>query len=829
MSIIKINVQVTIIHFQKKRIFELIKFGLIVSIVLLLSLGFVSCTKEDVSSREELKFTTNWKFYLGDSAVFKNPDFYDKDWRKLTLPHDWSIEGKFEVNNPAGIGGGALPGGIGWYRKTFYLPEADSGKKIFITFDGVYQNSEVYINGEFLGRRPNGYITFQYDLTPYLLFGESKNVIAVKVDNSDQPNSRWYSGSGIYRNVWLKKAHPIHIPQWGSHITTPKVSEESADVHISITVKNTTSKSEKLIIETNILDEDNNIVSRKTSNIVLNENNVQELTQNMTVLSPKLWSIDNPYLYKAISKVKLNKHVIDTYETTFGIRYFKFDSQKGFSLNGKPTKILGVCNHHDLGALGAAFNTRARERQLEILKEMGCNGIRTSHNPPSPEFLELCDRMGFIVMNETFDMWKKRKTENDYSKYWDEWHVKDLTDHLLRDRNHPCIFSWSIGNEILEQWDTSGVTISKELAAIVKEYAPNIPVTSACNDPEPHNNIIKSGVLDLIGFNYHHETFEDFQKKFPGQKFIATETTSSLNSRGVYNMPYDSVRKWPKRWDIPFYEGNPDNTCSSYDNCHAPWGSTHEATWKLIKKHDYLSGFYIWTGFDYLGEPTPYQWPSRSSYFGIIDLAGFPKDVYYMYQSEWTDKNVLHVFPHWNWEAEQTVDVVAYTNFDEVELFINGKSQGTKSKMNDDVSIHWSVKYEPGVLKAIGKRADGQEKEVEILTAGKPAKIILKADRKIIKADGNDLSFVTVLVTDENDILVPDASNLIEFDVSENLGIAGVSNGNQTSHEPFQSKTRKVFNGKCMVILRAGEASGEAYINAYSKGLLSASMELKLE
>ena len=367
------------------------------------------------------------------------------------------------------------------------------------------------------------------------------------------------------------------------------------------------------------------------------------------------------------------------------------------------------------------------------------------------------------------------------------------------------------------------------MAAIVRKYAPDIPITSACNDPEPHNNIIKSHALDLIGFNYKHESFKDFPIKFQGKKFIATETTSSLNSRGVYDMPSDSIRIWPVHWDIPFYEGNPDNTCSSYDNCRTPWGSTHEATWKLIKKHDYLSGFYIWTGFDYLGEPTPYQWPSRSSYFGIIDLAGFPKDIYYMYQSEWADKDVLHIFPHWNWTAGQTIDVVAYTNFDEVELFINDKSQGSKSKLNDEVSIYWRVQYEPGKLKAIGRRANGEVKVTELFTAGKPAKIVLKADRSQINADGKDLSFVTIEVIDENNHIVPNANNRIEFEVSENIKIAGVDNGDQTNHDSFQSNSCKAFNGKCLVILKSGEVPGKAFIKAHSNGLVSATLGLSID
>lgn len=807
---------------------KLVSFYLVI-VVGLGSLFVQSCDQKQDTVRNKARFNSEWKFQLGDSSDYKLAEFNDAHWRLLNLPHDWSIEGEFNPDHPAGVGGGALPGGIGWYRKAFTLPASDSSKRIYITFDGVYRNSEVYINDYLLGKRPNGYITFQYDLTPYLNYGDEKNTLVVRVDNSDQPNSRWYTGSGIYRNVWLEKTHPIHVNVWGTHIVTPKVSEKSAEVEITIEIKNTTPKNEKLDVETHLVNQDNKTIAKGTGSLEVEHNNTNSLKQSIEVNSPELWSIDNPHLYKAVSYVKLQDQTIDVYETTFGIRSFEYDSEKGFSLNDKPTKILGVCLHHDLGALGSALNKRARERQLEILKEMGCNGIRTAHNPPSPELLELCDEMGFIVMNETFDMWKKKKTENDYAQYWDEWHIQDLTDHLLRDRNHPSVFSWSIGNEILEQWDTTGIRIARELTAIVKEYAPNIPVTSGLNDPEPHNNIVKSGALDLIGYNYHHESFEAFPEKFPGEKFIATETTSSLHTRGEYDMPSDSIRRWPKSWDEPFYDGNPDNTCSAYDNISAPWGSTHEESWSLIKKHDYLSGLYIWTGFDYLGEPTPYQWPSRSSYFGIVDLAGFPKDAYYFYQSEWTDKDVLHIFPHWNWEKGKTIDIWAYTNYDEVELFINNESQGVKTKENNDFHLMWRVDYEPGQLKAIGKRDNGDTKEVVINTAGAPAKLKLQADRDTIQANGHDLSFVTVSVLDKDNNPVPHADNLVHFNVSDNVSIAGVDNGLQTSHEPFQAYKRKAFNGKCLVILRSEDSGGITSLEASSDGLESSSLDIVLE
>lgn len=796
-----------------------------VSIAALMLLGF-SCSKQEQTARLRMSFNDNWSFLLSDSPNYSALGYDHSGWRILNLPHDWSIEGEFSENHPATAGGGALPGGIGWYRKSFSLPLSDTSKVISVDFDGVYWNSEVYLNGVLVGKRPNGYISFRYDLTPYLNFGEKENTIAVRVNNSDQPNSRWYSGSGIYRNVWLVKTEKIHIAKWGMYITTPEVSESEAGIDIETQIVNVSAESKPVKLSTKIYDQNKKLVASSESEVSA-DNNLPALTkQQFKIENPQLWSVENPYLYTVESLIYEGKKLLDNYSSTLGIRSFEFDTLKGFLLNGKQVKINGVCNHHDLGCLGAAINSRALERQLEILKEMGCNSIRTSHNPPAPELLDLCDRMGFLVMDETFDMWKKQKTPHDYSKYWDEWHAADLRDHILRDRNHPSVFVWSIGNEILEQWDTSGIRIAAELAAIVREIDNTRPISSGCNDPYPYNNIIKSGALDLIGFNYHHQDFESFPKTFPGQKFIATETVSGLMTRGHYDMPSDSIRRWPIRWDLPFTTGNPDNTVSSYDNVSAPWGSTHEETWKIIKKHDFLSGQYIWTGFDYLGEPTPYGWPSRSSYFGIIDLAGFPKDVYYMYQSEWTDKTVLHIFPHWNWTEGHPIDVIAYTNCDEVELFLNGESLGTKTKSADDLKLMWRVSYSPGELKAIGKKQGQVVSEKVIKTAGKPVQIKLTADRTAIKADGADLSFVTVEVLDAEGNLVPNASNLIQFDTDGHATIAGVDNGDQVSHEPFKASYRKAYNGKCLAIIQSTKSAGSVKIRAHSDGLQSAEIQI---
>ncbi|WP_304608227.1 beta-galactosidase GalB [Pontibacter qinzhouensis] len=783
----------------------------------------------EANARTRTDFTKDWSFSLGEQQGAQEPGFNDGGWRKLNLPHDWSIEGSFSESHPAGTGGGALPGGTGWYRKTFTLSEADKGKVFYIDFDGVYMNSEVWINGQHLGKRPNGYISFRYDLTPHLLYGSTPNVIAVKVDNSHQPNSRWYSGSGIYRNVWLTKVNQVHVAHWGTYVTTPQVSEKAATVVISTKINNTTGQAGSFTVSNLVYDAAGKEVVRIKSEEIQLTKAENEVSQELTVSGPKLWSVEEPYLYKVVTLVEQNGKVVDNYETPLGIRYFNFDVAKGFSLNGKPMKILGVCNHHDLGALGAAINTRALERQLEILRGMGVNSIRTAHNPPAPELLDLCDKMGFLVMDEVFDMWKKEKSKFDYSHSWDEWHERDLRDFILRDRNHPSIIVWSIGNEIPEQWGPEGTPIATELAGIVKSLDKTRPITAGLNEPYPSNSIYKSGELDLVGFNYHHEDFEKFPQSFPGQKFIATETTSALATRGSYDMPSDSIRRWPYKWDELFTDGNKDLTVSAYDNVSAPWGSTHEETWKLIKKHDYLSGMYIWTGFDYIGEPTPYVWPARSSYFGVVDLAGFPKDTYYMYKSEWTSEPVLHIFPHWNWQPGKTVDVWAYyNNADEVELFLNDKSLGIKKKEGDDLHVIWRVPYQPGTLRAVSRKGEEEVLTKEIKTAGAAARVVLEVDRDNIKADGKDLAFVTVRIEDKDGNLVPRADNLVQFKVDGKATIAGVDNGLQTSMESFKADHRKAFNGLCLAILQAQEEAGTVKLTATSAGLESASISIKM-
>lgn len=809
------------------------KFVKIVPVFLSLVLcALLACTENKTRTVEA--FDNNWKFSLTADSTAVSSTYVDSDWRELNLPHDWSVEGTFDEKNPSGTGGGALPGGVGWYRKSFVTPESYQGKKVFIEFDGIYRNSDVWINGTHLGYRPNGYISFQYEITPYLKNDGASNVVVVKVDNSQQPNSRWYSGSGIYRHVRLVAVNPVHIKQWGTYITTPSVTTQSATVKLESSIQNESELTKSFVLRTAIMDPSGKqVVESKSDAQPISANGSINVKQSFIVDAPFLWSVDNPNLYKSVNQVIVDDEVVDEYETTFGFRFFDFDANKGFSLNGKSLKILGVCLHHDLGALGAAVNTRAIQRQLDIMKDMGVNAIRTSHNPPAPELLDLCDQMGFLVMDEMFDMWKLKKTEFDYGLNWDAWHKRDVQDFILRDRNHPSVIIWSIGNEIYEQYntaDSSGKVIARELKSLVRELDSIRPVTAANNFPYAYNPIISSNALDLIGYNYHHEMFEKFPTDFPGKKFIATETTSALATRGHYDMPSDSIRRWPIAWDKPFVEGNPDNTVSAYDHVSAPWGSTHEETWKIVKKLPHISGMFIWTGFDYLGEPTPYGWPSRSSYFGIVDLAGFPKDSYYMYQSEWTNKPVLHIFPHWNWSHGKVIDVWAYySQADEVELFLNGKSLGIKKKKEGEFHVQWRINYEPGTLRAVSRKSGKNVLVEEIKTAGEPFQIQLEADRTKIKSDGKDLSFVTVRVLDKDGNLVPNANNKIDFEVEGEGVLAAVDNGDPVSHESFRGNSRKAFNGLLLAIIQSAGKSGKINLKASSSGLQESKITLHAE
>lgn len=810
--------------------------------------------------RTEL-FVSGWRFHWGNpDGDASRQDFDDSAWRVLDLPHDWSIEGDFSADHPARKEGGALPGGLGWYRKVFGAPREWQGKKVFVDFDGVYMNSEVFVNGNSLGVRPYGYSSFRYDLTPYLKWGE-RNVLAVKVDNSTQPNSRWYSGSGIYRNVWLTVVEPVHVGHWGTFVTTPEVTDEKAVMEVRTMVKNDGQAGRRVGVVSTLLDARGRMVAGQSGFVDVPAGGCSEASHTLIMTAPELWSTEHPYLYKVRTELKVDGRSVDTYYTTTGVRHFKFDARTGFWLNGKHMKINGVCMHHDLGCLGAAVNVRAIKRQLEILKEMGCNGIRCTHNPPAPELLDLCDRMGFVVMDEAFDMWRIHKTAYDYACYFDRWHERDLADLVLRDRNHPCIFMWSVGNEVGEQWRNAGrdtlsvedanillnfgrdesdlprlegthvnTLLAAKLAGLVRRYDPTRPVLTGNNSGGKDNLLHKPEAgMDIIGYNYCVWDIPKVPKVFPGRPFLLTESISGLMTRGFYRMPSDSMYVWPMRGEVRVPEGS-NHLTSAYDNCHVPWGCSHEAGMRMVKNNDFISGQYVWTGFDYIGEPTPFPFPSRSSYFGIIDLAGFPKDVYYMYQSEWTEKTVLHLFPHWNWKEGQKVDLwVYYNQADEVELFVNGKSQGAKRKGRDDFHVAWRVRYEPGTVKAVSRK-DGKEVLVrEIHTAGAPARIRLTADRDTLCADGRDLAFVTVEVLDRDGNLCPEAENLVHFEVGGQALIAGVDNGSPFSMERFKDTKRKAFFGKCLVVLQSNGKAGHATLKAVSEGLDGAELKIKME
>lgn len=816
-------------------------------------------------SRDRKNIDEGWRFILADTAAMANPDYDDSRWRVLDLPHDWAIEGDFLPTNPSGAGGGALPGGIGWYRKVLDIKPTAASKvlsegarqRFFLDFDGVYMNSTVYINGHELGHRPYGYSSLRYEITPYLR-EDGHNVVAVRVDNSDQPNSRWYSGCGIYRHVWLTETAPVGITHWGTYVTSELKGKKRAVFTVNVNLENTAGTDCKATVRNTLLDDSGVNKGRSEKTITLKETG--QSTQTITLDSPRMWSTETPYIYKVLTEVIINGRTVDQYTTTTGVRTFKFDPETGFTLNGKAMKINGVCQHHDLGCLGAALNEDALHRQLRILKDMGANAVRCSHNPPAPELLNMCDTMGLIVMDESFDMWRKKKTAGDYARFFDKWFERDLTDLIMRDRNHPSILMWSIGNEVLEQWsqadaDTlsleqanlilnfghSAETLAKEgemsvnslltrrLAEIVKKLDPTRPVTAGCNEPDPGNHLFKSGVLDIIGFNYHHQWIKDVPKNFPGKPFIMTESVSALQTRGFYRMPADSVFTAPREWWMPY--SDPSYACSAYDNEHVPWGSTHEATWDVVKHTPWCSGQFIWTGWDYIGEPTPYAYPARSSYFGIIDLAGFPKDSYYLYQSEWTDKTVLHLFPHWNWIEGQPVDLWCYyNNADEVELYLNGRSLGTRKKKDShQYHVSWRVPFERGELKAVSRLKGKVVKEQTIRTAGAPDHIRLTADRSTLTADGRSLAFITVEVVDKDGTVCPNADNQIFFEVKGQGRIEGVDNGSQTSLERFKADNRRAMAGKCLVVLRSAKQQGSLKLTAKGVDLKSDEMNIRVE
>ena len=723
-------------------------------------------------------------------------------------------EGMFESTSPGGSGGGYINAGTGWYRKIFKVPENVKGKRASIEFDGVYMNSDVWLNGVHLGNRPYGYSSFQYELTQYLKFGDEKNVLAVRAD-VQQPCSRWYSGAGIYRHVRLTITDPVHIAQWGTYVTTPEVSENEATVRVETKIQNQSGSAQQVMLETIVLDDIGTKVIKGSSILTVKADSISTFEQFLKVPKPKLWSLENPRLYRIESNVRTNDRTVDASITPFGIRTFEFTVDKGFFLNGKHVTIKGVCEHHNQGSLGAAVHKRAIERQLEILKTMGCNAIRTSHNPPDPALLDLCDRMGFLVMDESFDEWKQSKTMFGYGRFFDEWSERDLTDMIHRDRNHPSIILWSIGNEIPEQENANAYEMSKRLVDICHKEDSTRPVTSACNLAEAADKNGFSKPLDVFGINYQLPLYGMFKGK---AKLVGSETASAVSTRGEYNLILEN--------GTPSIKRQLNNQCSSYDD------STAQSYLKAMKNAPWFAGEFVWTGFDYIGEPSPFPWPSASSYFGMVDLCGFPKDRYYLYQSQWTDKPMVHILPHWNWQGfeGQEIPVWCYSNCESVELFLNGKSIGEK-KFSDTKDLHlvWKVPYTAGTLKAIAKYKGKTVCTDEVQTAGAQARIILSPDRIKINADGDDLSNIKIEIVDKDGRVCPNADNLVKFKI-EGMGIiAGVGNGNAASHESFKANERKAFHGLCLAIVQSKRIQGTIRLSAESEGLEAAEVLIQVK
>ena len=800
------------------------------------------------NSRARNLFDSGWKFYRGDAKGAEAVGFNDRQWRAVEIPHDWSIErvpgteSLFDKKYPQDAG--CLPGGTGWYRKTFTPSAADAGKRIFIEFEGVYMDSEVWLNGAKLGRRPYGYSSFQYELTDQLNWG-GPNVISVRC-NAEQPCSRWFSGAGIYRHVWMHVANPVHVAQWGAYITTPKVDKNAAAVQIRTDVMNQGKAGAEVILRTSILDPQGNKVAEVKTPLKIGGNAQAVAEQRLTVGTPALWSLEHPQLYTAVSEVLEGDRVVDHYRTPFGIRTIEFTLENGFLLNGERVQIKGVCNHHDQGPIGAVANDRAIERQLEILKQMGCNAIRTSHNPPAPKLLELCDRMGFLVMDEAFDEWKKSKRKMGYGRFFDEWSEEDLVAMLRRDRNHPSIILWSIGNEIYEQADANGGQMARRLADICRREDPSRPVSAACNNPGFAAKTGYADALDVFGINYNVSAYNTFHGKY---KLLGSETASDVSSRGEYNLV-------DKEGKIAI-EPKLNNQVTSYDIYHPGWSLLiAERQLKALADAPWVAGEFVWTGFDYYGEPTPIPWPAVSSYFGIVDLCGFPKDRYYLYQSRWTDAPMVHILPHWNWEqfAGKTIPVWCYSNADSVELFLNGKSLGEKKMATGSVQklfleqrklpdgtmkaaevetgyyhVAWEVPWEAGTLKAVARRVGKVIANDEVSTAGKPAKIALEVDRSKIKDDGQDLAYVTVKVLDAQGHVCPDASNMVKFDLSGPGKIAGVGNGDPTCHEDFLASQRSAFHGLCLAVVQSlRNQPGELRLKASAEGLAGAEITIQV-
>ena len=807
--------------------------------------------------RTEQTFEKGWKFTREDNADFAKPGFNDAKWQNVTVPHDWAIYGPFSINNDkqemaitqdgqteamehAGRTGGLPFVGTGGDRLNFDAPSFEKGKKATLIFDGAMSHARVYINGQEAGYWPYGYNSFYVDATPYLKPGE-KNELAVRLEN-ERESSRWYPGAGLYRNVHLVVTEDVHIPTWGTVITTPVVEDGFARVNVKTDLVMPEGKNVgNYRIVTEILNPEGKRISSDDRPGDKLDGNF--FNQNFVVYRPSLWSPENPALYTAVSKVYDGETLKDEYTTRFGIRTLEIIPDKGFFLNGKLTKFKGVCNHHDLGPLGGAVNDAAIRRQIRILKDMGCNAIRTSHNMPAPELVEACDEMGMMLMPESFDEWKSAKMANGYHKIFDEWVEKDLVNLIRHYRNNPSVVMWCIGNEVPDQWNgNNGPKLSRMLQDICHREDPTRPVTQGMDAPDAVVNNNMAATMDIAGFNYRPHKYSENYKKLPQQIVLGSETASTVSSRGVYKFPV--TRQAMKKYD--------DHQSSSYDVEHCGWSNLPEDDWIWHDDKPWAIGEFVWTGFDYLGEPTPYytDWPSHSSLFGIIDLAGLPKDRYYLYRSHWNkDEETLHILPHWTWPGREgeVTPIFVYTNYPSAEVFINGKSQGKRTKdlsvtpenSADSAStanfkrqqryrLMWmDTKYEPGTVKVVAYNDKGEAvAEKEIHTAGKPDHIELVADRNEIKADGKDLSFVTVRVVDKDGNLCPDAQHLIKYSVKGAGTYRAGANGDPTSIELFHLPQMKVFNGMMTAIVQSTDKPGEITLTATGKGLKSGKLVL---
>jgi len=812
------------------------KLTFIQSIVLIIT-GTLNAWSAEPGIRQHLQMDLNWKFIQSDVKGAEIENFDDTKWRTLNLPHDWSIEGEFKEDAITKGPGGYLPTGIGWYRKHLSLSSVGKDQQYWIEFDGVYMNSDVWINGQHLGKHPYGYTSFYYDLTHFIKKGE--NIIAVRVDNSMQPNSRWYSGSGIYRHVWLNITGPVHIGQWGTYITTPVADSSSATIIVRTSIENHYHVIKNIVLRSVVINESGKEIATLETPVSLSSSGKTDVEQNIQLASPALWSVDTPSLYRLQSSILDGTKLNDNFISTFGIRKIEFDKDKGFLLNGKHIKINGVCLHHDAGCLGSAVPEQAWRRRLQLLKEMGCNAIRTSHNPPAPEFLDLCDKMGFLVMDEAFDEWVEAKgqVQYGYHKYFEESSQSDLLSMIHRDRNHPSVVIWSSGNEVPDQVVENGSEILRKLIETFHKEDPTRPVTQANDRIAAGDGPAKLPFLelqDIVGYNYvdrWHERRELYysidRHDHPGWKMIGTENVSVGGLRGQYTIGPDQSDKRPGRsrdYRLGMIEA--------------------EELWKFTSVNDYVTGDFMWTGIDYLGEA---GWPNKSSSSGVIDLCGFPKDGYYFYQSQWTRKPMVHLFPHWNWagHAGQIISVIAYTNCDSAELFLNGKSFGTKSYVfpqqghsvgwntfaspyisptTSDLHLSWDVPYEPGTLKVVGKK-NGKIVTEEVHTASEPAAIHLSADRKDITADAWDIVNVKAEIVDENGLVVPGADNLIEFKIEGEGNIIGTDNGNPQDKTQMKSKNRKTFNGLALAVVQSTEKSGTIRLTAVSANLKEAVLQ----